>query len=124
MYERSPVLAGNLDLLVTQDGRKNTRGRRALKADRTLQALVTDLVAARAAAGMTQEEAAARMGTTKSVVSRLESGVCTRPTLSTIEKYAVAVGALVEIRVRRRRLTSRSDSGHKVICRQRVGSGC
>ena len=103
MYERSPVLAGNLDLLVTQDGRKNTRGRRALKADRTLQVLVTDLVAARAAAGMTQEEAAARMGTTKSVVSRLESGVCTRPTLSTLEKYALAVGALVEIRVRRRR---------------------
>ena len=36
-------------------------------------------------------------------VSRLESGVCTRPTLSTIEKYADAVGALVEIRVRIRR---------------------
>jgi predicted transcriptional regulator len=43
------------------------------------------------------------MWTTKSVVSRLESGVRTRPTLSTIEKYALAVGALVEIRVRTRR---------------------
>jgi transcriptional regulator with XRE-family HTH domain len=52
---------------------------------------------------MTQEEVAARMWTAKSVVSRLESGVCTRPTLSTIEKYADAVGALVEIRVRIRR---------------------
>ena len=52
---------------------------------------------------MTQEEVAARMRTTKSVVSRLESGVFTRPKLSTIEKYAVAVGALVEIRVRTRR---------------------
>ena len=52
---------------------------------------------------MTQEEVAVRMGTTKSVVSRLESGVCTRPTLSTIEKYAVAAGAHVEIRVRIRR---------------------
>jgi len=29
--------------------------------------------------------------------------VCTRPTLTTIEKYAVAVGASVEIRVRTRR---------------------
>jgi len=103
MYQRSPVLARNLDLLTTQDDRKNTRGRRPLKADRTLQVLVADLVAARAAAGMTQEEVAVRMWTTKSVVSRLESGVCTRPTLSTIEKYAVAVGALVEIRVRSRR---------------------
>jgi ribosome-binding protein aMBF1 (putative translation factor) len=103
MYERSPVLASNLDLLATQSDRKNTRGRRALKADRTLQVLVADLVAARAAAGMTQEEVAARMWTTKSVVSRLESGVRTRPTLSTIQKYAMAVGALVEIRVRTRR---------------------
>ena len=103
MYQRSPVLARNLDFLTTQDDRKNTRGRRPLKADRTLQVLVADLVAARAAAGMTQEEVAVRMWTTKSVVSRLESGVCTRPTLSTIEKYAAAVGALVEIRVRSRR---------------------
>jgi transcriptional regulator with XRE-family HTH domain len=59
----------------------------------------------RTAARMTQEEVAARMWTTKSVVSRLESGV--RTTLSTIEKYALAVGALVEIRVRTRRWLSR-----------------
>jgi ribosome-binding protein aMBF1 (putative translation factor) len=103
MYKRSPVLARNLDLLATQGDRKNMRMRRALKADRTLQVLVADLVAARAAAGMTQAEVAGRMWTTKSVVSRLESGVCTRPTLSAIEKYAVVVGALVEIRVRTRR---------------------
>ena len=103
MHERSPVLARNLDLLATQVERKKTRGRRRLKADRTLQVLVADLVAARTAAGMTQQQVAERMWTTKSVVSRLESGVCTRPTLSTIEKYAVAVGALVEIRLTTRR---------------------
>jgi transcriptional regulator with XRE-family HTH domain len=40
---------------------------------------------------MTQDEVAARMLTTKSAVSRLESGLRSRPTLSTIEKYAVAV---------------------------------
>ena len=45
---------------------------------------------------MTQEEVAARMWTTR-------SGVRTRPTLTTIERYAVAVGATVEIRVRIRR---------------------
>ena len=33
-------------------------------------------------------------------VSRLESGRYARPTLDTIEKYALAVGARVEIRVR------------------------
>ena len=64
---------------------------------------MADLVAARVAAGMTQEEVAARMWTTKSGVSRLESGVRTRPTVTTIERYAVAVGATVEIRVRIRR---------------------
>jgi ribosome-binding protein aMBF1 (putative translation factor) len=103
MSKRSSVLAENLDVLAAQDGRKSTRWGRLLKADRTLQVLVADLAAARADAGMTQEEVAARMWTTKSVVSRLESGVRTRPTLSTIEKYAAAVGALLEIRVRTRR---------------------
>ena len=102
MYARSQTLASNLALLTRKGERKN-RSARALKADRTLQALVTDLVAARTAAGMTQEEVAVRMWTTKSVVSRLESGVCSRPTLSTIEKYAAAVGGQVEIRVRIRR---------------------
>ena len=101
MYERSQILPRNLAFLT--EGERKNRHVRSLKADRTLRVLVADLVAARNAAGMTQEEVAARMWTTKSVVSRLESGVCTRPTLSTIEKYAVAVGALVEIRVRTKR---------------------
>ena len=100
MHEPSQVLAGNLASLT--EGRKK-RHTRALTTDRTLRALVADLVAARVAAGMTQEEVAARMWTTKSVVSRLEGGVRTRPTLTTIERYAVAVGASVEIRVRIRR---------------------
>jgi ribosome-binding protein aMBF1 (putative translation factor) len=97
MHERSQVLAGNL---ASVTGERKKRRARMLKTDRTLQQLVADLVAARRAAAMTQEQVTARMWTTKSVVSRLESGVCTRPTLSTIEKYADAVGALVEIRVR------------------------
>ena len=76
MYEPSQVLATNLASLT--EGR-NKRPPRALTTDRTLQALVADLVAARVAAGMTQDEVAARMWTTRSVVSRLESGVRTRP---------------------------------------------
>jgi len=100
MYEPSQVLARNLASLT--QGRKK-RLTRTLTTDRTLQALAADLVAARIAAGMTQEEVAARMWTTRSVVSRLESGMRTRPTLTTIERYAVAVGATVEIRVRLRR---------------------
>jgi predicted transcriptional regulator len=94
-------LAKNLAFLTKVE--RPRRRSRALAADRTLQALVGDLVAARTAAGMTQEDVAARMWTTKSSISRLESGSHTRPTLSTIEKYALAVGALVEIRVRIKR---------------------
>ena len=77
MCEPSQVLASNLASLT--EGRKK-RHMRALTTERTLQALVADLAAARVTAGMTQEEVAARMWTTKSVVSRLESGVHTRPT--------------------------------------------
>ena len=101
MPERSQFLASNLACLT--NGKPERSRSRVLTADRILQVLVADLVAARMAACMTQEEVAARMWTTKSVVSRLESGVRTRPTLSTIERYALAVGALVEIRVRTRR---------------------
>lgn len=95
------ILAANLAVIAAAPRR--TRGARSLAADQTLQTLVADLVAARTAAAMTQEEVAGRMRTTKSVVSRLESGIGTRPTLRTIQRYALAVGATVEIRVRRRR---------------------
>jgi ribosome-binding protein aMBF1 (putative translation factor) len=101
MNDRPSILSRNLAAL-TESGRRNPRAR-SLSVDRTLQTLVADLVAARTAACMTQEDIAARMGTTKSVVSRLESGVRTRPTMRTIERYAAAVGASVEIRVRKAR---------------------
>jgi ribosome-binding protein aMBF1 (putative translation factor) len=88
-------------LATLANARRSRRRQRALRDDPTLRILLADLVAARAAAGMTQHEVATRMWTTKSAVSRLESGRYARPTLDTIEKYALAVGARVEIRVRR-----------------------
>ena len=87
-------------LATLSHARHSRKRQRALLKDRTLQKLVADLVAARTAAGMTQHEVAMRMWTTKSAVSRLESGRYARPTLDTIEKFALAVGARVEIRVR------------------------
>jgi len=100
--ERARLLADNLALFEAARKRRPTAARRLLE-DKTLQALVADLIAARVAVGMTQEDVAARMFTKKSVVSRLESGSRTRPTLSTIEKYARAVGAVIEIRVQPQR---------------------
>jgi hypothetical protein len=43
------------------------------------------------------------MPNTKGVVSRLEGGAHMRPTLTTVEQYARAVGATIGIRVRTRR---------------------
>jgi predicted transcriptional regulator len=52
------------------------------------------------AAGMSQTEVAARMGTSQSVVARLESGEIDAR-LSTLQRYAAAVGRELELGVRR-----------------------
>jgi len=59
-----------------------------------------ELVAARARAGLTQEQVAERMGTTQSTVARLESGR-RPPSLRTVQRYAEAVGARAVVRIER-----------------------
>lgn len=61
--------------------------------------LVRELLSARTQAGLTQEEVATSMGTTKSAVSRLEGAGKHSPSVSTLQKYARAVGCEVEIRL-------------------------
>jgi ATP-dependent Clp protease, protease subunit len=56
--------------------------------------LVRDLVALRQAAGLSQTEVAARMGTSQSAVARLEAGT-TDVRASTLERYAAAVGTVI-----------------------------
>jgi transcriptional regulator with XRE-family HTH domain len=58
---------------------------------RRRQELATELAAARLAAGLSQTQVAARMGTSQSAVARLESGDADIR-LSTLERYAAAVG--------------------------------
>lgn len=62
-------------------------------------ALVRELLAARTKAGLTQEEVANSMGTTKSAVSRLETVSKHSPSMATLKKYAQAVGCEIEIRL-------------------------
>lgn len=69
------------------------------RADRLLDRLITALVEARERAGLTQADVAARMLTTRSAISRLESGAYHRPSLTTIESYARAVGCHVELHI-------------------------
>ena|SRR5437764_13743562 len=56
--------------------------------------LVTGLTAQRQAAGLSQTEIAARMGTSQSAVARLEAGEAD-PRASTLERYAAAIGTQI-----------------------------
>lgn len=60
--------------------------------------MAAQLIEARAMANLTQEQVARRMGTTQSVVARLESGH-PLPSLRTLKRYASAIGSKVEIRL-------------------------
>jgi predicted transcriptional regulator len=66
------------------------------------RALATTFVAARSELGLSQTEVAARMGTSQSAVARLESGDAD-VRLSTLERYAAALGQQLDIRMQRRR---------------------
>ena len=61
--------------------------------------LIRDLVAARLENGLSQTEIAARMGTSQSAVARLESGDLDAR-LSTLERYAAALGRTVNWQLR------------------------
>ena len=56
--------------------------------------LAEELVKARARAKLSQEEVAKRMGTTQSVVAKLESGRA-KPSIRSLERYAAAIGARI-----------------------------
>jgi len=57
------------------------------------------LLEARARAGLTQDAVAELMGTTKSAISRMEAAGKHAPTLSTLERYAHAVGCKLQVRL-------------------------
>lgn len=61
-------------------------------------ALARELIAARTRAQLSQEEVARRMGTTQSVVARLESGR-RAPSMRTVQRFARAVGGHVVLRI-------------------------
>ena len=63
--------------------------------------LVRELAEQRQAAGLSQTEVAARMGTSQSAVARLESGTAD-VRASTLERYAAAVGGQITWKLGRR----------------------
>jgi len=88
-YTISAMSEGEDDLPVLPGFRQMAERRRDL---------LSRLVAERRAAGLSQTEVAARMGTSQSAVARLETGgVDVR--LSTLERYADAVHRRLEVRL-------------------------
>lgn len=59
-------------------------------------ALAAAMIEARAQAGLTQEQLAARMHTTQAVIARLESGRV-KPSTRTLERLAAATGMRLRI---------------------------
>jgi len=57
------------------------------------------MLKARTGAGLTQDTVAERMGTTKSAVSRLEAAGKHAPSLTTLQKYANAVGCDLQVKL-------------------------
>ena len=66
-------------------------------------AFLDEVLKARAEAGLTQAEVAARIGTTQSAVARLESAESRHsPSIATLQRYAKALGYKVQIRLVKR----------------------
>lgn len=67
--------------------------------------VASQMLKARARAGMTQDAVAERMGTTKSAVSRLEAAGKHTPSLAILKRYASAVGCELQVRLVRQKST-------------------
>ncbi|HEX4952902.1 MAG TPA: helix-turn-helix transcriptional regulator [Thermoanaerobaculia bacterium] len=63
-------------------------------------AFLDEVLKARAESGLTQAEVAALVGTTQSAIARLESATPKHsPSITTLQRYAKAIGYKVEIRL-------------------------
>jgi DNA-binding XRE family transcriptional regulator len=61
--------------------------------------VASQMLRARARAGLTQDAVAEKMGTTKSAIARLESAGKHAPSLATLKRYAQAVGCDLEVKL-------------------------
>lgn len=83
--------------------------------------MIERLVRLRDEAGLTQAGIAARLGTSQPVIARIEAGG-RNPRLSTLERYARAVGAQVEVRRSKNARAGRLDKlAHQVEARLSKG---
>lgn len=89
------VAAGYIVIDMSEDDLPVLPGFRELERRRELAA---ELAAHRRAAALSQGEVAARMGTSQPAIARLEAGEVDAR-LSTVERYAAAIGYTLELRL-------------------------
>ncbi len=87
--DRLPVMPGFREMAL-----RRTADEHAARMAEDRGRLVRELAEQRQAAGLSQTEVAARMGTSQSAVARLESGTAD-VRASTLERYAAAVGGQI-----------------------------
>jgi transcriptional regulator with XRE-family HTH domain len=81
-------------------------------------AFLDDILKARAEAGLTQAEVAARIGSTQSAVARLESaGGRHSPSIGTLQRYAAALGCKLLVRL----IKESSRTAHSTRTRAKTG---
>lgn len=71
--------------------------------------IARSLIEARSDAGLTQAEVAKRMGTTQSVIARIEGG-SQLPSMKSVIRYAAAIGARPILQLVRETPETRTDS--------------
>jgi len=78
--------------------------------------ILDEILKARAEAGLTQAELAARIGTTQSAVARLETAMGKHsPSIGTLKRYASALGYRLQVRlVKEQGLTTVEEMTHSV----------
>ena len=101
----APVPAGHEAMLPVMPGFREMAMRRQADEQAARMAqhrgrLIRELAGRRQAAGLSQTEIAARMGTSQSAVARLESGTAD-VRASTLERYAAAVGGQITWKLNR-----------------------
>jgi transcriptional regulator with XRE-family HTH domain len=82
--------------------------------------LVREMLSARAKSGLTQEAVAERMGTTKSAVSRLESAGKHAPSITTLKRYAQAVGCDLQVKLVPKSSPTRHSTGSRTSPKKRA----
>ena len=89
------------NLLLLQSFKDKALANAEVKVEYDALSIKKQLVAARLSQGVTQEQIAQKIGTSKSNISRLESlNNTTMPNLGTLMKYAEALGLRLDIGLR------------------------